>query len=222
MTCARVETLLALHVEGDLGADASRAVEAHMAECPGCRAEAAAYKRSQSFLREDGPAPFDERDYAEIRRAVREQLAEKASRSTIVRRVTGFFLEGKRGTPALAAAACLLLVAAIALRPFQKHTQEPPRAAAAQALFPSKQIPLRSPELSPVVRTSEAQALFPSEQKTSITVARKPPLLARAAIASAVSRIELQTENPNVRIIWLVGSQPARPHELETDSEDGI
>lgn len=222
MTCARVEELLAFHLEGELGAHESRAVEAHLAACRGCRAVAASYARSRNFLREVGPAPFDERDYAEIRRAVRERLAVEASRGTTVRGVVGFFLEGKRGTAVLAATACLLLVAAIALRPFQRHEPDPARAATAhaQALLPSKQIPLPSPELTPVVRASEAQALFPSERRKPGTVARRPPPLQGATVASAVSRIELHTKNPNVRIIWLVGPQPARPPE--TDSEDGI
>ncbi|MCM3876988.1 MAG: zf-HC2 domain-containing protein [Thermoanaerobaculia bacterium] len=228
MTCARVETLLALHVEGDLAADESRAVEAHMAGCPGCRAEAEAYKRSQSFLREDGPAPFDERDYAEIRRGVRERLDDRPDRGTLVRRANIFFLEGKRETAlALTAAASLLLAASIALRYRPTAVPGPAsfaRSGAAQAearpLSLFKKNPPGAPELTSVAQEAAARAVFPSKQKEMVT--RSSPLLVGRAPASVVSRIELQTANPNVRIIWLVGSQPPRPHELETDSEDGI
>ena len=231
MTCARADELLALHVGSDLGRDQARAVEAHLGTCPRCSAEAAAYARSQSLIREAGPAPFEAGDYAEIRREVRERLAAEALRGTFVRRVTNIFLEGKRGTAfVLAAAASLLLVAGIALRPSQPaadpaagpKTASIARAADGQAeaqpLHPSKKNPPLPPESTSVVRTADTPALFPSKQKH--LVADKQTLLVSAAIPATLSRIELQTTNPNVRIIWLVGAQPARPPE--TDSEDGI
>ncbi len=221
MTCARAKTLLALHVEGDLGIDESRAVEAHLAACAACASEIAAYERSQGFLREAGPAPFGERDYAEIRRAVRERLDDRAARSTLVRRIL-IFLEGKRGAAVLVAAAGLLLVAGITMLPFRKHAPDTPRTAAAHAqaepLFPSKKDPAAVPAPASVALSGGAQTPFPSKQKGLGALA--PTLPVQTAVASAVSRIELQTSNPNVRIIWLVGPQPARPPE--TDSEDGI
>ena len=90
--------------------------------------------------------------------------------------------------------------------------------AEAPALYPSRKNPPVGSETTSVARAAAAPALFPSMQKR--TAARNSPLLVRAAPASVVSRIELQTTNPNVRIIWLVGAQPARPPEA--DSEDGI
>ncbi len=242
MTCARVETLLALRVEGELGLEKLRAVEMHLTECPACRAVAVSYEHSRSFLRSIEPAPFDEQDFAAIRRAVRERLDEEATRSTLVRRIIFFlegkrgeltraeealgsghvrrvriFLEGKRGSFMLAAA-CVLL-AAIALRPSVENERPAIRPGAPQALFRSKQTPV--PALGPtlVARSGDAKALFPSKQE-KFSGPRGPAVPIRPAIASAVSRIELQTANPNVRIIWLLGSQPAAPQE--TDSEDGI
>jgi anti-sigma factor RsiW len=225
MTCGRADALLALHAEGDLEPAESRALDAHIREGPHCRAEAEAYRRSQAFLREVGPAPIDARDYAEIRRGVRRALAEEASRGTFVQRAANIFLEGKRGAPALAVAACLLLLAAIALRPFRPAEVSEkasiarlagPRAEA-RPLSPSKETTL-PPDPTLVVRDGRKPALFPSQQTKPLS--DKHALFVRAAPSSVVSRIELQTTNPNVRIIWLVGAQPARP--LESDPEDGI
>ncbi len=51
MSCGEVEGLLEAHLDGDLGRDQSRAVTAHLAECPACAAEAQLAGRVRAELR---------------------------------------------------------------------------------------------------------------------------------------------------------------------------
>jgi len=63
-------------------------------------------------------------------------------------------------------------------------------------------------------------AVLPPQPVSPRLPRRRHPALPRTGIALAVSRIEIQTPNPNIRIIWLLRSPDTS--SSETDPGSGI
>ena len=110
MTCSRVRDNLALYVGGDLASAADvREVESHLAECPACRAEAEALRRSLEALRasrgDGGMLPEQDPDYWH---EVESKLRERALGVDKLR----LGRPGWRTVPAMLAQAALVLVVA--------------------------------------------------------------------------------------------------------------
>ena len=164
---------LPLWIEGDLDAPAMAAVEAHLAACDACRAEAEAFRESQAWLKADAVS-FTAEDREALRRAVLAQVhAPMAPR------------RAWWGAGLAALAAAVLLV-------FLVHPRPAPVVAALPSVPPA---PVQPTEPAPL----------PSPAVKVVRVARHrptPPPLERAAGPGA-SRIEIQTSNPQIRIIWL-------------------
>lgn len=196
---------LPLWIEGDLPDTEAHQVSEHLSGCASCRAAAEALRESQSWLKDAPPAPFDENDFIKLRRNVLEQLATEGLspfRSKVIR----FFQRG----PLVAAAAALLLI----------------------LLTPWIRIPKANPQAEPEKRASSSSiprlALPPTEVRTPVQASPRVPIQSQQNHLSAVSpskvgspkildeipitqvRIELQTSNPAIRIIWLPRS-PAEP-----------
>ena len=178
MTMRHVSDQLPLWVEDDLDAPAMAAVEAHLAACDACRAEAEAFRESQAWLKE-GHAPFADEDREALRRAVLAQVQAGAD----PRRAWWGAALG-----VLAAAALIIFL--VRPNPAQLTTALPSSPPApVQTLEP----PLPSPAVKPVRAPRRRATPRPLEQ----------------AAGPGVSRIEIQTRNPQIRIIWL--ARPAAP-----------
>jgi Putative zinc-finger len=212
MKCRSVEEKLALFVGDDPGADLSaeeaRNVASHLASCEKCRALEESYRASQRFLLSGGPLPFGEKDYAEIRKAVRAKI-EVTPRRLSFWMAAGAFLERTRPLSLALSAAAVLVLGLLLARWWE---QQPPVPVAAHATPPDANTP--APPAAVVVTV-----LPPAPVQPRVPRPRRPAL-PTPGNALAVSRIEIQTQNPNVRIIWLPSSPDTSTSE--TDPGSGI
>jgi putative zinc finger protein len=184
MRCTDVETLLPLHAGGDLEHPEAADVVRHLSACARCAASSREHARSRAWLVEaarGAERALDESFHADVRRTVLLELR--------LRRAPG---EARRArglrwlAPALAAAAAVLLaVLAVRPRPVVREAPAPPGVVSTA--------PRPEP---PVVARTRAEEPRPA--------ARPRRRRATSAVVPArVTRIEMQTPNPNVRIIWL-------------------
>lgn len=182
---------LPLWVEGDLSGLDTETVQAHLDLCGSCRAAAEQLRTSQAWLREALVPPFAPIDHENLRRAVIVQIRMEAAAQP-VRRLA---------RPALlAACAASLLVGTLVWR--QEH---------AAVTLP----PLGTPSALPAEPATQAAPAIPPPmvRQGAARVARlKVPLRKSEEPASppveGPVRIEFQTADPNVRIIWLAQAKP--------------
>lgn len=82
MKCHRVEELLPLYVEGDLDAEVLQSVAAHLGECVRCATQAVEFDASQAWLHEHSLPDFDERIFADLKNNVMREINQQAPRSS--------------------------------------------------------------------------------------------------------------------------------------------
>lgn len=188
---------LPLWVEGDLSPEAAATVDRHLAECPPCLEAADQLRQSQAWLRVALASPFEATDRDRLRQTVMarihgEPLPMPARRIAL--------------TPALLAAAAVLVVAVLTWnRPQGKASPKPlagsapefaPGSAAGATETPAPAQPL--PPRLQLARAAHAKAQLQARLRPD------PAALPRGEPA----RIEFQTADPTIRIIWLAQATP--------------
>ncbi len=196
MTAQHVLDRLPLWVGGDLDEAATAEVDAHLAACERCSAAAQALQKSQAWLKEASEAPFDEADHAALRRSVMARLQAEPEASLLDR--IQAFLRGSRLL--LAAAAALLCAVATWAR---LHPGQMPGAPAVATQVPTPVVAPAAP-----IKTGTPLPAQPTRPQLARVHARPLPTPATAAPDQGPARIELQTSNPHIRIIWLAKAMP--------------
>jgi hypothetical protein len=229
MNCTRAEKLLPLHAAGDLAGRSERAVSAHLIACDECRGLAAEFERSRSWLggaaAEFGPE-FEEEFFADLRSAVRREVAREGRQSEP--RSAFALLPGWK--PLVAALLRLLVGSLLTYRSFDRRRPSgaqdkqfvrdwvgkpgKPTSPDEVATRPNHPRPTR-----PQTGHKRARAARPPEPERGVDglsarATRPEPAAApdegeRAAPPDSAElpetlRIELQTADPNIRIIWFV------------------
>jgi len=167
--------LLPLWIGGDLSTREAEAVEAHLATCESCRAEAESYRLSQAWLEDAMVSPFGAEDREALRQAVMSR--EAVERKAFPVRWLGW------GAAMLAAASILFLM--------------------------SRSDPSAIPSLpAPRIATAEPPRPAPVFSTPTPVLRHRPRIrhleqVQAAEPGSGPSRIEIQTTNPKIRIIWL-------------------
>jgi anti-sigma factor RsiW len=185
MSMRHVLEQLPLWVEGDLSAQEVDAIQNHLDQCADCQAAAERLCTSQAWLREALASPFDAEDHAALREAVLAQVRSEPS----PRRV--FPLAPR--TALLAACAAALLIAILIPLRHRLPAPPPPVAAATPILSAHPLPPLPQPASHPLPRAARA----------------RPLRMARAEPPPGPTRIEFQTSDPSIRIIWLAQATPS-------------
>lgn len=217
MTERHVLDHLPLWVEGDLEPREMAAVEAHLATCADCRAAAETFRESQAWLKEDGGIPFDLADRAALRADVMARLRADAPKASS-RAPRPLWI---RPALALAAATLLLMFFLPVLRrrsPAQASSMvAEARPGAFQPSSPAQ--PTVNPETTPITAlpslSSGDSRPIPSSSRAGKLQRLLPVNVlpdATVPVPEGPARLELQTSNPNVRIIWLARAQ-AHPDE---------
>ncbi|HST23840.1 MAG TPA: zf-HC2 domain-containing protein, partial [Blastocatellia bacterium] len=220
MNCRRIEELIPLYVECDLETDQAGRVSAHVETCGSCSALVAEYESSQAWLRLNTLPDFDEAMLEDMKRGVMREIDEARERPSFF----GFFARSLMPGRAFAAVAALLIIfAAFALYIYWGKSsagsnddklangivvpedvltsdglKQAPRADLVVQPYRVKRYPgrvygrNRSGE-----RPKFDRVIMP---ETDNTVARKT---ADVPIETEeMTRIEIQTGDPNIRIIW--------------------
>ena len=200
MNCTHTARLLPLYAGDDLDGRRALAVKTHLRSCPACRELSEEYAASGRWLSDRAAPAFDDEFFADLRASVRREIARGGAPAGFWQRLAS--RPGWRPAPAVAVALLLigggLLAGSRLLRnpeppPPPVLAQAPPPAAVEDEGFGGQKIkPGRAPRSRPRAFASFAVALkeSPPEQEP----AAEPVML----------RIEIQTADPSIRIIWLI------------------
>ena len=224
MNCQQVEKMLPLYAGHDLGRRDEQLVAVHLQSCTNCSRTAADYGEAQKLLHEFTTPLFSEDVYAGIRQNVWRQIETQSRRESTFPSLFAWLPPGF----AWGAVAILLIVFSVAglylirkefngrhyvvidapgpLPQNQKspdasneHEDQQPQRQAFMPKRPRKVDRLRAPD-----RATTAVAYSPDPQLGTIE-SRTPAMPPDDNIAGDTGktlRLELQTKNPNIRIIW--------------------
>jgi len=244
LNCKRAARMISLYVAGDLVGAPEREVAAHLAACDGCRRLAEEFSESRSLLTEACASPeFGAEFYAGIRHAVlgeivSDQMLAKpslfrpqwlyATAFAVIVIVSGVMLQHFAGTrrepPPDVPVVKVQPTSGQTEVPSPREKHEPGGAPGAQA---SKDPALANPHgssrhfaearqpdalLSQAALLSAAQIEPASQASTSLG----PVAL---ETSSQISRIEIQTADPNIRIIWLSPQESREPDGTKHDQD---
>ena len=206
MNCTHIQNLLPLYIEGDLPSQQADTVRAHLFSCPQCRESASEYEASQEWLRASASTQLEDQFFDDLRASVWRGIEDN-------RKPGPFF---PRWSWAIAVA-LLLITAGVLL--YSRRIQ------------PLSDVPNLvkvSPEKRPEVTITAAHRATVKRRPRQVRPLRMIPLLPvpaqaeRTEVANdgsdSMLRIEIQTADPNIRIIWLV-PKPQRNGPTESDTE---
>jgi putative zinc finger protein len=242
LNCKRTARMISLYLAGDLVGAPEREVAAHLAACDGCRRLADEFSQSRSLLTQAcAPPEFGAEFYSGIRHAV---LGEIASNQILAKPS----LLRPRWLYATAFAA-MVIVSVVMLQHFVSTRRQPPRDVARaprvidQATPSSSEVPLprkkheltgKQSVLAPASPHGRSRHFAEMEQPDAL-VAQAPRVggaqiepamqsstsLGPVALetSSQISRIEIQTADPNIRIIWLSPRESREPDGSNHDQD---
>jgi Putative zinc-finger len=226
MNCRRVEKLMPLYIEGDLRFELANRVKLHVDSCRQCCALASGYKDSQSWLRSTGAPEFDDAIFNDLKRGVLNQIEETEARATVF---ASFAQQWTRRQMLAVAAAFLVVFAAVAFYFYQARmnvssaisgniTSEPNEKTETPKVRQLTAGTEKAPGASSKPRRHHAQAAslrsVTSRHEQQFATERMNSSLRGAdsrtdgeADQRPMLRIEFQTSDPNIRIIWFAPSQ---------------
>lgn len=231
MNCRRVEELLPLYAGGDIDSRLTGQVRAHLENCSGCAELAADFEASSKWLA-GATSELDDALLADMKRGVMRELQTAKPRPGWFELVIGA-IAGTRLRPAVAAA-LLLLFGALTLWVFVGRKASTPIEAKGrpdQVVSPD-QVAIAtddSPRVTPKERSPgedrhprvipRRRSGTPGRRQVLTQIANSPhkvesPSL-RPVDSGRMLRIEIQTGDPSIRIIWFapeeVDSQQTNP-----------
>ena len=223
MNCKNVEPLLSLYVGRDLEDEQSRLVAAHLQTCRECTLATDEYAAASQLLQRYEPPFVNDEIYAGIRGQVINEIERKSHARMWFGMFSQFFFQPRMKW---VTAALLLAISVIALYLSRNRSQQPPNdqqvavrnrdeSAPGSPLVSNKvQDDIVIPR-SPITRKRKAKVVA----STNDRVVQRNVILAQPSSAPAPLRVEMQTSNRNIRIIWL-SNQP--PGAAGTDGSKGI
>jgi hypothetical protein len=230
MNCRRVQKLIPLHVEGDLSSGLANRVASHLEECGRCNWLADEYKESQGWLRSFAPPEFDEATLDDLRRGVMRRVADSNARPSLLASLARNW--SRRPLLALSAGILIVLgivvlyiyqarakvnLSVIAREVPQTQNGDPEQSPAPGTTV-APEAPLKGPAggrtHSHNFKRRERTQGMPSQTfartlpSRRITESATAPTEQKRAFSENVNgsrdmlRIEFQTGDPNIRIIW--------------------
>jgi hypothetical protein len=235
MNCRRVEKLIPLYVEGDLESRLNDPIASHLEWCGRCNWLADEYKESQSWLRSSEPPEFDEAFLTDLKRDVLTGVS--TTTPSFLASLLGSWTQQWNRRQVLALSAALMIIFGVLVLYLYRTRVNDGRAVqelAGQTQIEDKTNPSR-PDLTAGTKSAPG-ASFTGRHRSLVptTLSRstvEPPLLSGANKASEpesprkeneqmipdrtfdsreMLRIEIQTGDPNIRIIWFA------PRETDT------
>jgi anti-sigma factor RsiW len=230
--CTRVNELLPLYIADDLSAVQTQTVARHLQTCAGCRAATDEYAASRAWLQVGAQAAFEDEFYDEIRATVLRQIrqtqtpapffAPRFSRGSayvaaslalltllgvLIWHVQNQATHDKdaviaQGTPEPTPAPTHERVAPPTLGT-ARQSDQPPRNQQAINKLPAQRVPRHTARtVVPLVGPAQTNVAI----RTPVPTLMPAPHDAATQTTSEVARIEMQTADPNIRIIWLTPS----------------
>jgi anti-sigma factor RsiW len=228
MNCRRIEQLISLYVEGDLEPKKASEVSLHLSRCGSCSRMAADYRGSQDWLRASAQVDFGDAELDRLRAGVLKEIERQGVRPGFLQLMVRAFAAKRL---ALASAALLILFGALAVYLYSrapgagtgnaaKTGTDAPREDATATAVASSETRKPAPEadsVSPAPRKLYAgrkrlrrapRVTSAPEQATTFRPEQADPIQPPGnqsqggADSRGMLRIEIQTSDPNIRIIW--------------------
>ncbi len=197
MRCERVCKLISGYVGDDLSRGDGAAVQAHLLGCESCSAVVHELRESLEFVRGHSEARGSTADYDAIRDAVLREL--RVGRQ---RRDWRPILAFAACTAVVALAFSLILIATVR-RHVDETAQDPPLGQPAVSRSPAPEEARTTPYPPVVAPTKDRRQR--TRRRNSVRAPRGDDHGAPADVDSeAMMRVEFQTSDPTVRIIWFV------------------
>jgi Putative zinc-finger len=227
MNCRRIDELIPLYVGGDLDEHAAGDVQSHLQSCEACRGLAAEYEASQVWLRAAEPPNFDDAFVDTIRAGVLRELAARETAPPFVERLREWFAPRRL---VVATAALVLIFAVVLVFIYSSRPRVDRQDQQAGDYQPVPDVEKPQPDLKSapganqtVPRHIRRQAsprlrLALSRHRPEATPAAPVDASTAASQGAEMLRIELQTSDPNIRIIWFT-SNPADREALNPMDE---
>jgi hypothetical protein len=242
LSCKRMTRMMPLYIAGELSAGRLQKSAQHLRACAACRELADEFHESKALVAEAYSMPeFGEEFYAEIRNAVLDKIAIEralpkrtifghswvyAATLAIVVIASGFLLlrYSSNDTPNRS---ILTPPTADLIVPRATGTDSTPRQVLSSDSKRRRAVRLGGRQLKTIRRTSpleqegeiaRVRPLATEVAPASVTIFGEP-LTTASSDANQVSRIEIQTADPNIRIIWF---GPQGREEGEPPTHDQI
>ena len=214
MNCKNVEPLLSLYVGRDLDDEQSRLVAGHLQSCADCTLAADEYFAASQLLQRYEPPFFSDETYA----GIRGQVLNEIERESHARVWPGFFsqlfLPLVQPRMRWVTAALLLAVSVAALYLSRNRLQQPSNdqkvavqnrdeSAPGPPLVSKKVQDDMAGERRTITRKRKAKV----DSSISDRMVQRNVIVSQPSSAATPLRVEMQTSNRNIRIIWL-SSQP--------------
>lgn len=225
MRCEYVARLLPLYAGRDLDEKRSCLVAAHLQSCTQCVRAADEYARANQLLQRLDPPFFGDEIYAGIRRQVLNEI-ERQSRTPSWSRAVSQFLAPLVPSPASwITAALLLAISAVAFYfninrstrlPYNQQVADGVRTAAdSRANNKHSSATSSSGSLAPARGGSTGKKVVNAGRRSTKRKEAVVDVAQRGMLTPGTLRVEMQTRDRNIRIIWL-GSQPPQAGAKET------
>lgn len=215
MNCKNVEPLLSLYVGRDLEEEHSRLVAAHLESCTECTLVADEYVRASQLLQRYETPFFSDEIYGGVRKQVLKEIARESHASVWPGIFSQLFLPLVQPRLRWITAALLLAISVTALylsrnpsRQLAKdqrvavRTEEPNESVGAPSSLNKKKVRVATTR-RPITRKRDANAGV-----IATNLSRVVQDAAGVSQPSAPLRVEIQTSDRNIRIIWLSGPRP--------------
>jgi hypothetical protein len=214
MDCKNVEPLLPLYVGDDLEEEHSRLVAAHVQSCTQCTLVADQYAGASQLLQRYEPPVFSDETYARIREQVLNEIARESHAPASRGIFSQLFSVLVQPRMRWVTAALLLAISVTALYLIRKPARQ---------LRNDQQVAVRSE----ITDESAGSSSFSNQGQVRTGAERRPATRKRKTKAGLVAvnrsrqlnktqpssdpaplRVEMQTTNRNIRIIWLSAPRP--------------
>jgi Putative zinc-finger len=229
MNCRRVQKLIPLHVESDLPSGLANRVASHLEWCGRCNWLADEYKESQGWLRSYTPPEFDEATLDDLKRGLMKRVADSNARPSLLASLAQQW--SRRPLLALSAG-LLIILGMVVLYIYQARAKVNFNVIAQEVKpTPPEQTPTPGPGEAPgatltgpeIERTGHHSFKGRGRNQTMATHALARPVGSqttgiRESVGAVMEptpapsdnangsrdmlRIEIQTGDPNIRIIW--------------------
>ena len=225
MNCQSVQELLPLYVSRDLDEDRVQLIAAHVHSCAACFDSAQEYDQMRELAHEFAPPAFSDAVYSGIRERVWQEIErENESKPALLTQfVAGLFRPRFRWAvaSALIVAAALVAFYLIADRANDRRPVAlvPPQALPRTYNAVATSSPADTGKVPRIHRPQTGKRTVPAPDRAPVvaeTKNRQPSGETEAALNSnkvaepgagqsseKVFRLEMQTKDPNIRIIWL-------------------
>jgi len=239
MNCRRVEKLIPLYVEGDLASGLAQRLTSHLEWCGRCNWLADDYRESQTWLRANEPPVYDEAFLDNFKSGILQRIEQAGARPSLL---ASFLHQWSRRQVLALSAALLIIFGALVfyiyrvkLRdtsapremivqrdevapPSNKRQQATNAGMAAGAGWSEdgrRKRDIKVRNVSPTVKGKQADAPLVSKKsrpEESWSVSDEP---STGLDLPEMLRIEIQTADPNIRIIWFAPKEVEHPLTIQ-------